>query len=208
MIWSVIFLLGLGIVAYGFLKALRTRQPDQYMMGGGSIAAIGFIGFDTWPTAITGGMERLPFLSVVLTVGGGMAALWSLYQLGWSMRARTWPTTEGTLIRSEEVLLPYRNEAVRSSAMKLRHAWRLSYTYTVDGQSYTSDQRGLDTDEEELDLSAALKLVRQHPVGSTITVYRHPKDAALACVDRSAFNGRWLMPALFAVILLGVARML
>ena len=71
-----------------------------------------------------------------------------------------------------------------------------------------SDQRGLDTNEEEMDLSTALELVRKHPVGSPITVYHHPKDPALACIDRSSFNGRWLMPALFAAILLGVAQFL
>ncbi len=208
MIWFGLFLLGLGLVVYGLVVALRTRKPDHYMMGGGFLAALGFIGFDTWPAGTTGGLDRSGFLSIVLTVGGVVAAVWALYQLIWSLRTLTWPATEGTVERSEEELLQYRNEAARASAMKIRHAWRLSYTYSVDGRSYTSDQRGLDTDEEEMDLSAALELVRKHPVGSHITVYHHPKDPALACIDRSSFNGRWLMPALFAAILVGVAQFL
>lgn len=205
MIWFALFVIGLSIVAFGLLSALRTRKPDQLMMGGGFLAAIGF---DTWPAGILNGMERTAFLGIVLAVGGVIAGLWALYQLLWCFRAYAWPAVQGTVVRSEEVLLPYRNEAARSSAMILRHAWRLSYTYTVDGRSYTSDQRGLDTDEEEMDLSTANAHVRQHPVGSTITVYHHPKDPTLACISRSAVNGRWFMPALFAAIMLGVSTQL
>lgn len=208
MIWFGLFMLGLGLVAFGLLRALRTRRPDQYMMGGGLLAALGFIGYDTWPAAILKGMERKEFLGIVLSIGAVVATLWAIHQLVWCFRAYTWPSAQGTVVRSGTALLDYRNDMARANVMSNRHAWRLSYTYTVNGHTYSNDQRSLDTDEEEMDLSAANALVRRHPAGSTITVYHHPKDPTLACIDRSAFNGRWLMPALFAAIMFGVATLL
>ena len=77
--------------------------------------------------------------------------------------------------------------------------------YAVDGTSYTSTNKALDIDDQDSNFSSVTNMVAKHPVGSTITVYHHPKDPYLACIGRGWFNGRWFVPAGSAVTLLWIA---
>lgn len=201
--WFILFLLGIAIVCTGLVKALRTRQPDMLMLIGGVVAFIGLIGSEHWPVgAVLGSMPRANITSTVFRIGGWCIALWAAYQLIWSMRVLTWPGTEATITQSEAVFTGTRGADLNGKRNTTRYEWRVSYTYTVNGRSYTSSVHSLDTDERDLDMGAANRLAERHPKGSTITVHYHPRDPQLACIDRTWLNGRWLVPAIFAAMML------
>ena len=206
MIWFGIFLAGIVVVLIGLVKAVRSRKPDLLMANGGVLAAIGFMGFSKWPVEVTpAGMDQKAMGLLLMWWGGWAAMTWAAYQLLWSLRALTWPSVQGTLTRSEAVFMGINNSTIIGPRGSTKHWWSVAYTYAVDGVSYTSSTKSLDTDDQDSNFSSVSKMVSKHPVGSAITVYHHPRDPLLACIDRSWFNGRWLAPMMFAAILLWVA---
>lgn len=206
MVWFGIFLGGLVIVLIGLVKALRTRKPDMLMLNGALVAAIGFMGFDDWPAAVIApGTPRREVGVPLFFAAGVLAALWAVYQLVWSLRALAWPSVPGTITHSASVFVGVRNSDAGAVPRSTRHAWRVNYSYNVNGKGYTGSTRALDTEEDEFDLGGANALAAAHPVGSPITVYHHPRNPGLACIHRSVVNGRWLVPELLAGLLLWVA---
>lgn len=205
-VWFITFLAGLLLVAYGLIRALRSRKPDLWMANGGMIAAIGFIGFSRWPAAvIPAGMNQQSAAFMGAWWGGWLAAVWASYQLVWSLRALTWPSVQGTLTQSEAVFMGINNSTTIGPRGSTKHWWKVAYTYAVDGVNYSGTNKALDTDDQDSNFSGVSKKVAEHPPGSSIRVYHHPRDPQLACIDRGWFNGRWLAPAMYAVVLFWVA---
>ncbi|MGV3638574.1 MAG: DUF3592 domain-containing protein [Flavobacteriales bacterium] len=206
MVWFILFTAGLCIIAIGLFRAIRSRRPDMLMLNGGVLAFIGFMGYDAWPTyAVLGGMDQKAASRILFNAAAWSIAAWTAYQFLWSLRALTWPSTSGVITHSASVFLGMRGSDVSGRRNSARHTWRVTYQYQVDGRTYTSSNKGLDTDEEDGDLSSANEKAREHPVGSTVRVFHHPREPQLACLDRSLINGRWLVPALLAGLLFWAA---
>ena len=206
MIWFGAFLAGVVIIAYGLVKALRSRKPDMWMANGGFVAAIGFMGFSTWPVEVVpSGMDQKAAGLMLMWWGGWGACAWAAYQLLWSLRALAWPSVPGTITRSEAVFMGINNSTIIGPRGSTKHWWSVTYSYAVDGKSFTSSNKALDIDDQDSTFSSVTNMVAKHPVGSTITVYHHPSDPGLVCIDRGWFNARWCVPVMFAAIMLWVA---
>ena len=206
MIWFALFLAGIVVVLIGLVKAVRSRKPDLLMANGGILAAVGFLGFSTWPSGIIPtGLDQKSTGLLLMWWSGWLALAWAGYQLLWSLRARTWPNVQGTITQSEAAFMGINNSTIIGPRGSTKHAWKVAYTYSVEGIAYTGSTKALDIDDQDSTFSSVTHMVSKHPVGSAVTVYHHPKDPHLACLDRSWFNARWYVPALFAVPLLWVA---
>jgi len=207
MIWFSIFLVGLVIIAYGLVKALRSRKPDMWMANGGMVMAIGFMGFSKWPAeVIPDSMDQKAAGLMLMWWGGWVAMAWAAYQLLWSLRARAWPKVQGTITQSEASFMGINNSTIIGPRGSTKHSWSVTYTYAVDGVPYTSSNKALDIDDQDSTFSSVTRVVAAHPVGSAVTVYHHPKDPHMACLDRSWFNARWYVPVMFGVVLLWIAQ--
>lgn len=208
MVWFSVFLLGLGSIIYGFIRAIRTQKPDLYMLNGGFVAAIGFMGYSRWPALpLIHDLPQKQAAFLLLGAGGWLAALWTIYQLIWSLRALAWPSVQGTITHSEAVFLGHNNNTATSGIRTTRHTWRVTYSYAVGHSTYTSTTRALDTDDEDTDFSNASRLAQRYPVGCTVAVYHHPRDPQFACLDRSWFNARWYVPAGLAAMMLWLGNL-
>lgn len=203
MIWFGIFLLGLGIVGWGRVKALRTRKPDMLMLNGAIIAFVGSIGQAHWPAGIVpASWMQAGTTAMVFRIGGWGVAAWTLYQLVWSLRALTWPAAEAIIEHSEAVFVGTRSGDLNGRRNTTRYAWRLSYSYRIAGRTYTASTRSLDTDEDDLDMRSANELAAKYPKGSKVTIFHHPRHPGLACLERPWINGRWIVPGVFAAMML------
>ena len=118
MIWFGIFLSGLVILVFGLGKALRSRQPDMWMVNGGIVTAIGFMGFSRWPEeAIPVGMDQKSAGLILMWWSGWLVIAWATYQLLWSLRALTWPKVQGTITQSEAVFMGINNSTIIGPAV-------------------------------------------------------------------------------------------
>jgi hypothetical protein len=202
MIWFILFIVGWCVIAFGLYRAIRTRRPDMLMMNGGVLVIIGFMGYDAWPTGLVPtDVDQKQASRILFRLAAWCVTGWSAYQLTWSLRALTWPSVDGTITHSASVFLGVRGSDLNGRRNSTRHTWQVSYQYQVNGRTYTSSIKSLDTDDEDGDLSSANDKVRQHPVGSTVRVYHHPREPQLSCLDRTVINGRWLVPGLIAGLL-------
>lgn len=111
-----------------------------------------------------------------MIVGGLIVVIYAVYSRHLGARSRDWPSTQGTVIRSEVV--PYRTRLTT-------HEVRIVYRYTVGGRSYISGnvrlfQLGLQSE------TAAQEVVDRYPVGKWVTVYYDPKHPELAVLEPGA----------------------
>ena len=108
--------------------------------------------------------------------------------------SKGWPTTVGKVVSSR---------VVSPSGKATKYIADISYTYTVDGIDYTSDNymataaRG--------DSQWAREIVGQHPVGSEVTVHYNPKKPAAAIAEPGLQSDNYIMtfaPLFFVVVLI------
>lgn len=101
-----------------------------------------------------------------------------------------WPTTDGTITTFEvEEIIRDRGFTFSGDVTDPLYLVQLAYTYSVDGQTYTSTQRYLNEvlvdgrlQLEEDELKAAEKRYR---VGETVTVYYNADDPAEAALENA-----------------------
>ncbi len=98
-----------------------------------------------------------------------------------AFRSIDWPLTEGSVTASG---VDMKNDAIDTGrrTRALRYSPAVSYSYDVDGTTYSSDLLGFIrvwTDDE----SGAHGIARRYPVGQTITVYYDPGDPSRAVLD-------------------------
>ena len=98
-----------------------------------------------------------------------------------AFRSTDWPLTEGSVTASG---VDMKNDAIDTErrTRALRYSPAVSYSYDVDGTTYSSDLLGFIrvwTDDE----SDAQVTVQRYPVGQTVTVYYDPGDPSRAVLD-------------------------
>ena len=97
-----------------------------------------------------------------------------------ALRSTDWPPTEGSVTASGVDMQNDTDTERRTRA--LRYSPAVSYSYDVDGTTYSSDLLGfvrLWTDDE----SGAHRIARRYPVGQAVTVYYDPGDPSRAVLD-------------------------
>jgi Protein of unknown function (DUF3592) len=111
--------------------------------------------------------------SYIISVICILVGLVTLIYLGWSWirqrDSRQWQSTTGKILESDV------------SAQSDGWCPRVSYSYTVSGQSYTNDRISL-YPSNDTDKPRAMKQIAPYPVGKNVRVYyapNSPKDSAL-----------------------------
>lgn len=145
-------------------------------------------------------MKSLIFGSLFVVVGAGI--LWVDHaSRAQSSAARSWPTTTGTVTRSEV------NRGVNISDRNVSYTPIVSYSYTVNGRSYTGDQidatrGGLRTRIRE----TAEERVRPYPAGAAVAVHYDPSGPGNAMLETNATSSRLFI--VLAALFLAVGMMI
>ena len=133
----------------------------------------------------------LAFLGLMILVGMGFA-----FSLLETIQSRRWVETPCTIKLSQ---------MDRKASGKMY--WNVVYTYTFDGQEYTSRRfEILEFDSEHW--SPIADLVDQFPPGRTAICYVNPSDPETAILSKRVRRFVWLTSAPAAIILVGIAGML
>jgi len=127
----------------------------------------------------------VPFLSVFILVGAGLAGFGSYCWLEARNVRLHWQTTDGRILASTST------HSGKSTKLDIR------YRYTVDGQSYESDK--VRVGSLLGDNSDAENLVSRYPAGHACTVYYNPVAPARSVLD-AATN-----PVMIYLIAIGLA---
>lgn len=142
------------------------------------------------PGKIFGSLFFLPFLAFGLWFAGLM-----VYGFLTSLRTLLWDETPCTIVKSEVEEHP---DAADSSEA---YRFKVAYTYTVDGQRYTSDRyrHGYSGSSK---IAEARKLADRYPVGSPAICYVNPGQPSSAMLRHPNF---WAIlalpfPLLFAAV--------
>lgn len=123
--------------------------------------------------------SRAKGLLTLSLFAAGMALLgWGLFELQRAMESHGWPSTTGTITRSEVHQVENRKENQTDTI----YYPRIHYRYSVFGQGYTAGRivfGGLSGGDQ----SKAKKIVDQYPAGSPVTVYYDPGDPSVAVLN-------------------------
>jgi hypothetical protein len=139
------------------------------------------------------GLAATLFFGVFLAVGGGIfmtqfVPAWLALQA-----SQDWPAVEATVVDAD-----LRSESTDDGTV---YRADVRYRYTVDGRTYRSNRHdffGVSSSNRDHHRG----IVRDHPPGSTVTVYVDPDDPTEAVISRQA-DGQWLwalIPLAFAII--------
>lgn len=191
---------GLALAFTGLVLYFRRKQEPLLMLVavGGILAFISVPWLEqldrtSWPSPV---IWLWHHAWLVITV---LVSAWAIIQFLRNMGTLAWPSVMGKVTRSEVVFRGLYTEKERRG--RSRYAWNVSYTYAVNGHSYASDRKAMDSDED-VGHMAAQNSADAHPVGSEIRVFHHPKDPSIACIERGLVNGRWLVPGVVALLLI------
>lgn len=124
---------------------------------------------------------------VLILIAGLFALTWGIRGLHAAVTSKDWPTTEGTVVRSELEKLRKKGGA-GSNQRKNRFAFKpqVHYEFEVDGQSYSGSRLTFSdyTTSNEDQMQA---IIAPYPVGTTVTVYYAP-DKPSECTLETGFG--------------------
>ena len=103
----------------------------------------------------------------------------SLYFGGPQRASLGWISVEGSVINTYI-------EEYRDADQEVTYTPRIIYEYTVDGQTYTSQQIAFGIEQSYGSQNRADDVLEDFPVGNPVTVYYDPEDPGNAVLDRSA----------------------
>ena len=159
-------------------------------------------------------LSLLSTIAVVLGLVGLAVIGLGLRRMGQAARSRKWPTTPGS-IRSSTILsrlaptLPQADEDEEQAAARppqTLYRPEVTYTYTVEGKTYTGTKLGGDTVEVSSERHAREHAARYVP-GAPVTVYYDPENPSHALLEPGVHSVSWLMPAVGVVFLIVTAAL-
>ncbi len=159
-------------------------------------------------------LSLLSTIGVVLAVTGLIVLGFGMRRMGQASRRRKWPTTPGSIRSSTTVAriapaLPQHGEDEEDAAARppqTLHRPEVTYTYTVDGKTYTGTALGLDTVEVSNERMAREHAARYVP-GAPVTVYYDPENPSRALLEPGIHSDSWLIPGAGAACLIVAAAL-
>ena len=113
----------------------------------------------------------LASVGLLITAGGG-------YFASRSWQARSWPTVEGQITKSEVE----RERAIGDTDEEVQYRAVVKYGFTVDGRAYTGERIafGLGTSNRPSD---ARKIIDRYPAGRAVEIHYSPSDPSDAVLE-------------------------
>jgi hypothetical protein len=147
-------------------------------------------------------LSLLSTLGVLLGVAGLGVIIWGFIRMRRASRTRSWPTTQGTIRSSRvtsreapavETETRY-DEDAPAPAPQVLYRPQVEYTYTVDRQTYTGTELGVDVVEVSSRQHAQAHAARYAP-GRPVTVFYDPEDPSRALLEPGVQGTSWALPA-------------
>jgi len=117
-------------------------------------------------------------------ISSAFAAIGSINILK-GQETENWPSTTGVVVSS----YVYDKRGSEGTTYKAK----ITYQYTLDGASYTSDTISCDYFYSSSDRSAAIQLVENYPAGKIVTIYYNPKAPSESVLIKGASGTSWLI---------------
>ncbi len=149
----------------------------------------------------------LRFLLAAFCLLGLAMAGFGIYFIALGNAARSWPRVEGRVI-STRIRIDYPTagtQGTRSQRQRLRQFYpSITYSWTVEGQSYTGSRYQLGTTHEKYDeRQEAVKAAARFPAGAPIPVYYEPGNPSQAVLDPRTSAGVYV-PLPLGLLILGL----
>lgn len=128
------------------------------------------------------GLVLLTIIGLALTAVGGV-------MLKNAVESKNWPVTNGTVTGSEV-------------AGSIKYYPSITYTFTIDGVDYSSDQIS-NMNFRTKNINVAQEVVNRYPVGSVATVHYDSTDPSKSYLEPGIDTGHILL-LLFGVLALAI----
>ena len=132
----------------------------------------------TMEDAVLADKKSNPVIIIIALLAFGLIfGGFGLYKYNTGKQSVSWPIVQGKMTHARAVPTTIQN----------RHKYRLSvtYTYTIDGKSYTGD-RITASDGYQKTLSSAKNILSKYPVGGEISVYYSPTNPGSSVLETGA----------------------
>jgi hypothetical protein len=138
-------------------------------------------------------MESSKLVPLFFLFGGGLLLLvLAFLQRSKAKKAQSWPNVPGNVLSSEMTMSTREDSDGDVSTVYYPN---VVYTYSVDGNTYTSDAIGVG--KASTTQAKAAQILAGYPVGTAVTVYYNPSDPTQAVLNPKGSN-------FIAFLLLGI----
>jgi hypothetical protein len=160
----------------------------------------------------TGGIVKyvigiLVGFGVLFLIVGGTIPLWMGLRFVWhGLNCSRWPTTTGVVVKAaiSESEAGSKGNRYQLAAYTF-FLPKLSFSYQVNGHSYTTENLQFGRAEGSGDASEAALLMLRYPVGAKVKIHYHPSNPSLAVVRPGVYSDIvWYFVAGVSFILFGV----
>ena len=124
------------------------------------------------------GSSKVKLILLVIAVVGLLITAGGGYFATRSWQARSWPTVEGQITKSEVK----RERAIGDTDEEVQYNAVVKYSFTVDGRSYSGDRVafGLGTSNRSSD---ARRIIDRYPAGQAVEIHYSPIDPSDAVLE-------------------------
>jgi hypothetical protein len=135
-----------------------------------------------------------------LILASGLAVILHQHFLKQKARAsQSWPTTEGTIYKSEVTVMVFN---------LFRYRPEVIYNYTVTDRRYKGKNVCLNYDIGTGNMFYAERCCVKYPAGRKVTVYYNPNNPAEACLEQRVDTPRFFIYITAAIMFFGLCMVL
>jgi len=136
-------------------------------------------------------------ITLMLTIGGTVFVLRSIWHLLTALESRSWPRTRGVIVASKL-------EDDRESGGGGMYRALVSYRFTVDGHEFVGDRACFGDSDRTSWSWAARKIVARYRPGDAVTVHYDPSKPREAVLE-TGISGVLMARLAFGIVFLALA---
>jgi hypothetical protein len=148
-------------------------------------------------------LRLLPFISILLGLGGATLVLLALNRYFNSQDVKNWPKAKGVITHSEVYRQEMRNSQTNTS--QVYFGLRCFYDYKVEGNKYSGsnvyfgEKFWMHRDVKKVQAEAA-----KYPLGADVPIYYNPKNPKIAALEpgvrEGAVEGQLILGVIIIVV--------